>query len=394
MSKEEGYTVDELFAEGESDVLLEELMSTEWEDDKALVEKLKEFPGAGDSSDEELLQLFNDAVAAKGEAGKEAGEHKEDAEVYSLPEVRRWKLLDGEGNEVGDVSKLSAADVLQLRIGYRAVDKDQVADIEELVRMAQVGHGSGRAHADLTRERDEALAAYRELQPRLAQMDKERDIFHRAMVDPAYRELLVQAFQENLNAPAPAPDPYQQMADERVLTQQSEQMVDLIKEHVVVPRAQALAEAYGADADEVAQEILRLSDKEYEAAPEFWNEAKFQVIVNEGILASLESAGYRAKSEVGAFDFESIVGPAGESGMTPASGLSPAGNRDAVAEMEAKMAAMEEKLAAYETNASAVKVAGSPPGDVGGAVGDAGESGGVSLDGLESADDMLAELRK
>jgi hypothetical protein len=254
------------------DDIIEQLAAVESD---LTIDDLRKLPGADKHTDEELEQMWREAL--------------------NPPKQRGYKFFK-DNTEVSDFSGLSAAELLELQIAYPAMGKEQRRNFDELVRNAQLGHFNESRMAQIQQQRDEAARQLAEIQPKYEQHSRERQLLEYA---------LGQHLQGNSQPLEAFINAYRNEAGKlpEFLSGQVEQPNDAAAEaagqrvyyETVVPAASNLAQSYGADSKEIERAIMQLVEQEPD---QFMTGQRLQEIISVDLPMLLEKNGYTAQPQV------------------------------------------------------------------------------------------------
>lgn len=283
--------INAAMAEGE----LASSLDTLAEKEDVTVEDLRQALGATAQglSDEELMAEWQKAQV---DDSATAGEPKntETAPTFALPSG--LKLYDDKGVEV-DVKALKPEEVailqrvLGYQWGYQALGKEQRKTIDQIARVASLGHYNEQKMQSLLGERSQAMRERQEALGKIEQYEQDRRVWDQALTalangnaEPIQR--LAQAFQQALSTLPAQPAVSTQDAEfEQIGTQWF--MANAL------PRATELAQQYNANVGEITQAMIDMFVQE----GEFLTPAKIEAILQYEIPALLERNGYAANGQ-------------------------------------------------------------------------------------------------
>lgn len=268
---------------------------------------------AGDMIAQEI-EKTSDAVQAE-EAGDEGKETKEEGKEAGAE--GKTPAPEGETKEeqagtparaftafTGDKESEDYEALDGLRVKFRADSRDQDLTVTELVREVQKGAGIAKALGTRTRERDETHQKLLAGQEELAKAQGNGDLLLKILKDEdAYKELKAKYLEAGGSTDIITPtkgakgaDPELEAGGRAEGEGESEGAEDEymkagrgVVEEFIIPFSQKLADAYGADDKEIAQEIIGLAGK---MPGEFFTEEAMADIVNVKIPAMLVEAGF------------------------------------------------------------------------------------------------------
>ena len=272
-STEEAQSVSQADGQGTVDApntsaLLEELSN--FEGDIGLAELKRFAEAAGEKyTDEELEKMWQEAQSPKVSAPRQYKFYKGDEELSSL---------DG----------LSAEQLLELSLGYKAMGQDQRRSLDELVRIAQFGHFNEQRIQQLLNERNTSQGKYQETASKVSEYEKREQLTQYAITQHIQGNSqpllqLIEAFKNVQQAP-PSFVQSQAQPDEYQMQAAAQQ----VYYETVVPNAQRLASEYGANAQEIAAVIVAMADNE----GEFLTPERLDQIMNQELPYMLEQKGY------------------------------------------------------------------------------------------------------
>jgi hypothetical protein len=231
------------------------------------VADLRRLPNSDKYTDLQLIQMFQEAIKPEPWT-KPYKFYKDDQPLESL---------DG----------LSAAELLNMAVGYSANGKEQKKAFDELVRVAQNGHYNESVMAQLKNERNDFYQRYTKAQEELGGLQSERQKLSYALQQYAQGNAeplakLAQAFNEELNTPPAAESVQPDLEVERA-------GVQFYYENIV-PATGRLAADYGVDQAALQQAIdARLQEE----PAEYLTQDKLAYIFNVEFPQRLESQGFK-----------------------------------------------------------------------------------------------------
>lgn len=283
--------------------------------------------------------------------------------------------------EMVDLSSVTVQDLLDGKalVQTKADGKVVHLSLDKAIELAQQTPWLRRVEQELRAEKLQLHQQVRDLGLRGAQADKMEALLADAMEDSTGEKLKTfkEAYLKGVGQPQgqpqgrAEPEPGQMPEAEQRRYQAG---ADIVQQHII-PFAEDLAKAYGADAKEIAREIVRLSGEE----PSLTHEGLTD-ITNRRIHDLLEAAGYTRAAEVRQFDAE-VLRP----GRQASGGLTPREQRQAAeagGEAQAKLAA---RITELEQQLAQRTVAGAPPTPGGSRGAPAGKVAGMP-DPRESSD--------
>ena len=323
--------------------------------------------------------------------------------VETPPEVlppapsRPFSLIDGEGAALEDPGSVTLQNLLdgEASVAFKAKGEEQTASLEKLVSMAQRQIGQGQR---LDQERTDHKATHKALNKALEAQDgavAQKALLLKILKDPTGEEFKKAANEfsggeglatvGSVAEPAAPPAPVDPTDPYDVNSPSMQAGANVVRE-IIQPRAEALAEAYGADPQEVMQAIVQAAG---EVVPSSFTVDRLAEIMNEDIVGLLEESGY--VSEAGVADWTAPDSPArSTNGLTRAGERKVSGGDQALVEENTRLKA---QLEAAKTGDVVKAVSDSPPSPDSGPGGDA-PTGDFNLDKAESMDDVRKELEK
>lgn len=239
-------------------------------------------------TDEELLAAYKKAEAGEAASTDSTDEAEgTDTKQLELP----FPVYDAEGNKV-DASKLTLEDLLsgKVQIGYNAMGKEQRKALNDILRVAANGHLNESKIATSLAERNQVHQQLTELRKEHEAWAKDRKIWQGVLnaaaagnIEPLKKVLASWVAETSSVAPETA-----QGGEDASLVAAGQQYVI----QTIIPAAYSLADAFGADRQEVTNEILRRINQE---PAEFLTEDKIATIINYEVPAELERLGYANK---------------------------------------------------------------------------------------------------
>ncbi len=287
-------SLDKMFERAETDVRLDTLSGKS----EVSVDDLRSLPGADKFTDAQLAAMWQEVQgkAAVANAPGATGEQprgpdgkflpKSEAPATTAAQQRAWKALNGD-TEVTDFSKMTADELLKLTFGYNANGKEQRRTFDELVRNAQLGHHNAEKMQTLEQERNTAYQNWKAKEAEAAELTNFKGTWNGAL-NAASRgnfaplQTLLDAYVQALDAPAPQTAP---SAHSGVSPEVQQRGLE-VYHRVVMPRAQELAAQFGLPADDVAQGIMALVERE---PAEFMTQGKLMQIMQHEIVQHIES---------------------------------------------------------------------------------------------------------
>lgn len=250
--------------------LLEELASFEGDIGLSELKRLAEASGEK-YTDEELERMWQEAQSPKVSAPRQYKFYKGDEELSSL---------DG----------LSAEQLLELSLGYKAMGQDQRRSLDELVRIAQFGHFNEQRIQQLLNERNTSHSKYQESATKISEYEKREQLTQYAIMQHIQGNSqpllqLIEAFKNVQQAP---PSFVQSQAPSQNDDYQRQAAAQQVYYETVVPNAQRLASSYGANAQEIASVIVAMAENE----GEFLTPERLDQIMNQELPYMLEQKGY------------------------------------------------------------------------------------------------------
>ena len=232
------------------------------------------------------------------EEGKEAGtEGTEDAEGEPTGE---------EGDKIPDRAFTAFTDDKEsddykalddLTVKFRANKEDQSLTVEEMVRQVQKGAGIANALKTRTRERDETNQELTQRTEELTKAQANGDLLLKVLQDPkAYEELKTKYLEAGgTSTPVPEGQKGEPLGDQPSVEEQYMASGRGVVEDSILPYSKQLAEAYGADHQEIAQEIIALAGQ---VPQKYFSEEKLHAIITEEIPQLLREAGFEASGDL------------------------------------------------------------------------------------------------
>ncbi len=361
---------------------------------------------AGDMIAQEIAKTSDAVQAEEGEGdGKETKEEGEETgtegktsdpegEAKEEPEgtpTRGFQAFDGD-KESEDYKALDG-----LNFKFKSNGEDVSFTAEELVREVQKKDGLVAQIKNRTRERDDTHQKLLTTEQELSKASGNGDLLLKILQDPkAYEELKAKFLDAGGSAtPTAAEGEPAAKADGPTLEEQyMESGRGVVEEHIL-PFSKELAELYGADAKEIAQEIIGLAG---ESPQEYFTEETLDEIMNVKIPEMLVDAGFVLQEGKTAPTFDSNV-LAGDNGNRAygiqKKGAAPRGETEKETKLEARIKELEEKI---EGKGSSTE---DPKGDLDSVSGGPGETGSgsvesgdidLNLDGADSVADIMKRV--
>lgn len=289
---------DEAMAEADGNQVLDELSQ---KDGEITIDDLRRLPGSEGQTDAELTAAWE---ASRVDDAIEADDDKEGAAAAQIAAVtggeavqtaRGWKVYDDKGVEIADLSKMTAADFLKHKIGYNANGAEHRKSLDELTRVASYGHHN---QAKLARVEAERERFYKELQEvrgeNSTRGERERLLnyaftqFHVGNEKPL--KSLLDAYRTNMGG---LPTAMQLPAPSSAPSSNRNLEADGLRyfHENIAPKADAIAQRYGAKTEEVRRAVQQLIERE---PGETLTEDKINDIITKEIPYLLEDAGYSA----------------------------------------------------------------------------------------------------
>lgn len=302
-------------------------------------EQLRKLPGADKHTDEELEQMWQEAIKP--------------------PKQRGYKFFKDDA-EVADLSNLTVEDVLDnLKIAYNAMGKQHTRTFDEVIRNAQLGHYNESRMQQIMHERNTAAEQLQKMQEEITGYKSDRQTWDYVLNQylqgnaQPLEKLLESVKQTQAALPQVEHQPQEDSA-------QLEAAGQKVYYEVVLPSAYQLATTYGADAQEVATAIMQLVENE--PAP-FMSAQRLQAIIQYDLPMLLEQNGYSANGQT--------ASPSKE---------------DPVAELKKQVAELQAQL--KNTSVSVAKGKKAPP-----AGGGVTPSSGEEMASIKTRQDMKNFLR-
>lgn len=250
--------------------------------DEVTLEDLRALPGTEDMSDEELLALYN-------ETSKEKETPQTPAAV-----ARAFKVFGADDKEITDIDKMTVADFLKSKIGYNANKAEQRKTFEELLRVAQYGHlnESKLSRAEAARQAAlKELSGLKEANQRYTQNEKlwNYALNQFLLGNDKPMDAIIQKFREQAGAPP-------ELAGETGTTDSAAEAEGMrVWYEEIQPRADELAQRYGAKNAEVRNYVQYLINNEPDLTQERLDE-----ILDSEMPMILEQNGFRASGAAAA----------------------------------------------------------------------------------------------
>jgi len=377
---------------------------------------------AGDMIAQEI-EKTSDAVQAE-EAGDEGKETKEEGKEAGAE--GKTPAPEGETKEeqagtparaftafTGDKESEDYKALDGLRVKFKANQEEQNLSVAEMVREVQKAAGLSNQLRTATRQRDETHQKLTQAQDEALKGAGNADLLLKILQDPkAYQELkdkYVAAGGVPSAAVAAITDPAAAAAED---TKASEVVADpdaegsdpimaagrAITEEFILPFSNELAEAYGADPQEIAQEIIGLAG---EMPGEFFTEETMADIVNNKIPALLENAGFLLLEGKARPDAGTTANWFGGNGADPGYGIrkkgsAPRGQTEVETKLENRIKELEAKIEGKSGSGTPdpekdLESVSGGPGD-GGANTVESSDEGLNLDGADSVSEIMKRV--
>lgn len=375
-TQEEGTEVDEsLMSAG--DMIAREIEKTS--------DAVKAEEGEGDSGEKE-------------EEGKETGteDKGEGGDPKGTTAPRTFTAFTGD-KESEDYKALDG-----LTVKFRANQMDKELTVSEMVREVQKAAGIANALKNRTQERDDTHQKLSASQEELEKASSNGDLLLKVLQDEeAYKELKAKYLEAGGSATPTAPVKGAAPAQEDVDPGPDPHMEAgrTVVEEFVLPFSQELAEAYGADAKEIAQEIIGLAG---ETPGDFFTEEVMADIVNNQIPARLVESGFalqEGKTAPNAGTTENWFSGNGDvSGYgIQKKGSAPRGQTETETKLEARIKELESQVGGKgkgkdpDPEKDLDSVSGGPGDEAGKTV--ESDSGQLDLEGADSVSDIMKRLQ-
>lgn len=232
--------------------------------------------------DAELLKLWNDA---------KNGAEKPEAEAAAATDLP-FPLYDDKGNKVTDISKVTLQDLFngKYQVAYQAMGKEQRKAFKDLVRNASLGHYNESKMSTLQGERQRAMEMLSDLRKEHEAWGTDRKTWNQVLNayvqgNPKPLEHLLTKYVTELGKEPTQVTPGSISQETVELERQGNEVFSTY----VVPQAYAIAQEYGANAQEVINAAKQLINQE---PAEFFTKEKLDNILNHEIRVLLEDAGY------------------------------------------------------------------------------------------------------
>jgi hypothetical protein len=275
---------DEIFAAADEEADFNIAAEALEDKDEITIDDLRTLPGVTDEmSDDDVLAAWKE-VQSGGEGDEEQIAAAAGAES-AVKTSRGYKLYDESGQEIGDISKLSAEQLLKSKIGYNANKSEQRKTLDEIVRVAQYGHLNEGKLSVAQRERDDALERLTKQEPVLAEAMRVNGAVRYAVTqfllgDETHLKSFISAFQKQMGAGGVTPAqqaPTQPDSSAGIKTYYEE----------ILPSAYTVADRYGARREEMRAVVDNFINTTRNLTRE-----KLNQYIEEEIPLILESQGY------------------------------------------------------------------------------------------------------
>jgi len=368
------------------------------------------------------IEKTSDAVQAE-EAGKEGAtdvgtkeEKGEKAPEGAAAEKPDGEKADPDGETPSRTFQIFTDDkesedytaLDKLTIKFKANQQEHSLSVEELVREAQKKEGLAKTLGTRTKQRDDTHHQLQEAKEQIDKLGGNEDLLLKVLQDEnAYKELRTKYLEAGGSTSAVTPDTAESKGaapdgkDEKGAPSAEEQLMKtgrgIVEDHIL-PFSMKLAELYGADPQEIAQEIVGLAG---EHPQEFFTEEVLDEIINVQIPEALVNAGFKLAEGKTAPIFDASIAYS-DNGITgygiQKKGAAPRGQTEKETELENRIKDLEAKLEGKgsstdtsEQEKALASVSGGPSDSSSTQL--ESESGELNLEGADSAADIMKRLQ-
>lgn len=262
-------------------------------------------PGSTASGAESEPEGAPGAAEAESATGQSAEPGSEGSAGSATPKALSQHFTISDAEEGLDIGALTLKDLMDSpRISFKRSGEQVTATLEDLVRDAQqLGKAQSQAERMLE-QRNTTAAELNELKPELESLRAMEHSWREALEDEAVykeaREAYMRAIGKGGSAGSSAPSgaPAEKPAGSPPAEPSSDDAYKAGESFFAEnlwPHMQSVAEAYGADAQELSQTVLERIGEE---PPQFLTLERVQEIVNDELAAELRRAGYEAAKQV------------------------------------------------------------------------------------------------
>ena len=345
---------------------------------------------------------------AEGAEGEEEGDKKQELEgkgqeLESKGEKKEVARTFTAFREDTEQTKDEYSSLEGLKVKFRSNQQDQEMDLADLVREVQKVGGLGNALKLRTQERDDTNKELEVSQERIEKLVGNEDLLLKVLQDDeAYKELKKQFLEAGGSTTAIEAGDKGDKGEKEGDTGDLEEDSDLYKsgrgmiENVVLPYAQELAEAYGADAQEIAQSVVNMSG---ESPQKYFTEEVLAEIMNVKIPELLKESGFSIEEgkEVQGFDINNYLKSEG----VPMGIRKKGSVKENVTQRETDLAAENQKLKDQISGKSKSpegeleeKLESIPGSEGSGGTGLKSEGAEINLDGADSVGEIMKRLQE
>lgn len=261
--------------EADTAIILDELGDTSLTPELTL-DDIKRLPQADGLTDDEILEIaYASGALARPSTSTPSG--------TNLPVKRAWSYIGPDGKEVADPSKLTVAEFLKGKFGYRALQATQQKSFDELVRLAQLGHFNEKQVVELSNDRAFLAQRVAELAPVVEKAMRMQQVWAAILSDRTGQAFL-KAQGDYFNALQAQPAEPAQVSPEVI-----EARGQTFYNQRIYPALQKVAAAYGANITEIdtyARHLLA------QIPQPLMTQERVAKVINEEIPMALEQAGY------------------------------------------------------------------------------------------------------
>ena len=360
------------------------------------------------------IEKTSDAVQAEedGDEGKESQETKEGKEAEGTGKDPKGDGEKPEGKEqapariwsayTGDEESKDYKALDGLTVKFRANQEDHNLTLEELVREVQKKEGLAKTLGTRTKQRDDTHQLLKDAQEEITKLGGNEDLLLKILnSEDAYKDLRTKYLEAGGSTSTVPVEEKVDIGGEREegLDPVSDPLMEAGRgavEDYILPFSKELGELYGADPQEIAQEIIGLAG---ETPRDFFTEEVLAEIINTQIPALLVKAGFTLAEgkTIPVFD-ASILGGNGSRGYgIQKKGASPRGQTEQETKLEARIKELEAKIGgkgqstdSTDQEKALASVSGGP--SESGSAQLESSDGEINLDGAESASAIMKRL--
>lgn len=294
-------------------------------------------------------KMQQEAAGEEGEGEAPAAAPAEGAETQGAAQAQGtqgglktpFKILEGDEERDPEAEALA-------KVKYKAKGEEKTRRLDEVVRLAQQAEGANQTIEELRDQRERLATDLGEAQETLQGLQRDRDLFMQALRDESGETFkqIQERFKEGLQRQGGRQAPPQQQ-QEGPPQEHVQAGRNLFQQHIK-PHAEQIAQAYGADAEEIAKATLAELQRE---PPQFMRPDTLGEILNERIPQQLEQLGYERQGEVPYFDVQRLqserrTGRGAASVITPREERGRENGAGRVQELEQKVQQLQEQLEA------------------------------------------------